>query len=232
MEPEQRSAPPARELARELESNLVPGLRNRLIAELAARDIPPSQYTLYLAKITGRAPQTVKRWLKPNLPGLPDLASLALLGMQLNLDPNWLLGLQRHRANFSYARLPQHLLDTLYPDGKVPADWIGALLSHIDAHTSLKVGIMRGQEMAPLIRDGEPFFFDDTQTQISCNGVYLLGQNGQTMVRQVERRIGEGLLLRCANKDYADTLLKDADEAAAPLIVHGRLLLVFHVTPL
>ncbi|MBY0242000.1 MAG: S24 family peptidase [Burkholderiaceae bacterium] len=232
MEPDQRSAPPARELARELESNLVPGLRNRLIAELAVRDIPPDQYTPYLANLTGRVPQTVKRWLKADRPGLPDLASLALLGLQLDLDPDWLLGLQRHRAHFPHDRLPGRLLDALYPDGDAPADWIGALQPQLGIQPALKAAIMRGPEMAPLIRDGAPFFFDDTHTHVSCNGIYLLQHNGQQLVRHVERRIGEGLLLRCENPAYADTLLADADGANTSLAVHGRVRLVLQVTQL
>lgn len=232
MEPDQCSAPLTREQARELDLHLVPGLRNRLIAELAARDIPHSQYAPYLSSLTGRVLQTVKRWIVADPPGLPDPASLAVLALQLNLDPNWLLGLARHPSSFPYDRLPQHLLAALYPNGDAPADWVGALLSHLSSYASLKVGIMRGQEMAPLIPDGAPFFFDDSQTQISCNGIYLLGHHGQLLVRHVERRVGEGLLLRCENNAYGDTLLKESDVAPPTLEVQGRLQLVFHVTHL
>ncbi|MES2260646.1 MAG: S24 family peptidase [Pseudomonadota bacterium] len=232
MEPDLRSTPLSRERARELELNLVPGLRNRLIAELAARHIPHHEYAPYLSTLTGRALQTVKRWIVAEPPGLPDPASLAILALQLNLDSNWLLGLLHHPLHFPYHQLPQHLLAALYPGGNAPTDWIGALRSQIAAQTSLQVGIMQGPEMAPLIRDGAPFFFDDTHTQITCNGVYLLAHHGQMLVRHVERRIGEGLLLRCENTAYADTLLKDTDDAATELTVRGRLLLVIHVTPL
>ncbi|WP_377705345.1 helix-turn-helix transcriptional regulator [Pseudoduganella sp. UC29_71] len=230
MEPDQRRAPLAREQAKNLDLHLVPGLRNRLIAELAARDIPAHQHASYLSRLTGRAVQTVARWIDADQPGLPDLASLAVLALQLNVDAHWLLGLLQHRLDCPYDRLPRPLLAELYPDGPPSADWVGALLPKIGATSAGRAGIMQGTEMAPLIPDGTPFFYDDSQRRVSCNGIYLLAYNGHTLVRHVERRIGEGLLLRCENTSYADSLLKDADGADAKLTVLGRVLLVVRVS--
>lgn len=232
MDPDQRRAPLARDQAKNLDLRLVPALRNRLIAELAARDIPAHQYASYLSCLTGRAMQTVARWIDADQPGLPDLASLAVLSLQLNVDAHWLLGLLQHRLDCPYDRLHGALLAELYPDGPPSADWVGALLPPIGASAARKAGIMRGSEMAPLIPDGTPFFYDNTQRRVDCNGIYLLAYDGQTLVRHVERRIGEGLLLRCENASYTDSLLKDADGAAAKLTVLGRVLLVVSITAL
>ena len=232
MDSDQRRAPLARDQAKNLDLCLVPALRNRLIAELAARDIPPHQYASYLSSLTGRAVQTVARWIDADHPGLPDLASLAVLSLQLNVDAHWLLGLLQHRLDCPYDRLHVPLLAALYPNGPPSADWVGALLPPIGASAARKAGIMRGSEMAPLIPDGTPYFYDDTQRGVTCNGIYLLAYGGQTLVRHVERRIGEGLLLRCENASYTDSLLKDADGAAAKLTVLGRVMLVVCVTAL
>lgn len=232
MDPDQRRAPLTRDQARNLDLRLVPALRNRLIAELAARDIPAQQYASYLSRLTGRAVQTVARWVDADQPGLPDLASLAVLSLQLNIDAHWLLGLLQHRLDCPYDRLQQPLLAELYPDSPPSGDWVGALLPLIAASRAGKAGIMQGPEMAPLIAEGAPFFYDDTQARITCNGIYLLAYDGQTLVRHVERRIGEGLLLRCENARYADSLLRDADGAAAKLTVLGRVLLVVRATAL
>lgn len=232
MEPDQRSAPLSREQARALDLHLVPGLRNRLIAELVSRDIPRSDFAPYLRSLTGRDLQTVKRWIVSEPPGLPDPTSLAILALQLNLDPGWLLGLARHPTRFPYDRLPPHLLTAGCADNPAAADWVGALLSQIGSHAPLKVGVMRGQEMAPLICDGTPYCYDDTLAQITCDGVYLLAHDGHMLVRHVERRPGEGLVLRCENRSYSDTVLNEADDTAATLVVLGRLLAVFQVSHL
>lgn len=232
MKPARRNVPLTREQARNLDLALIPNVRNRLIAELVARDIPTPEQPAYLSDITGRALQTVARWVDANHPGLPDLGSLALLSLQLNLDANWLLGLLYHRQCCPYDRLTPRLKSAFDPSFDTSSDWVGALSLVIGSACTGKTGIMRGPEMAPLLRDGAPFFYDDGQPRIDCNGIYFLSYRGQTLVRHVERRIGEGLLLRCENPEYADTLLRDTTRAKANLTVIGRVLMAINVTAL
>jgi len=51
----------------------------------------------------------------------------------------------------------------------------------------------------------------DTRTkEIAGNGTYVLEYQRRTMVRNVESRIGQGLVLSCENPKYKETLIKDA----------------------
>src|SRR5262252_8489303 len=69
---------------------LIPGLRNRLLALTDEAKIPAKARIAYLASLTGCAPQTVRRWLRSQGPGLPDLDSAVRLCIRFDIDANWL----------------------------------------------------------------------------------------------------------------------------------------------
>ena len=73
--------------------DLIPGFRDRLLMELEAAGVPPRRRIGELCRITGRASPTVRRWVDPEQPGLPDLESFARLCRQLKVDLNYILGL-------------------------------------------------------------------------------------------------------------------------------------------
>src|SRR5689334_1697841 len=124
----QYDVPLTRNQAQQIDLHLVPGVANRLVAEMALRDVSQHHQVHYLSQITGRALQTVARWIDPDKPGMPDLRSLALLSIQFGVDPNWLLGLSAHRTPLRNDLLPAPLAKQLHVKRTPPGDWLGPLL--------------------------------------------------------------------------------------------------------
>jgi len=210
--------------AQHIDLHLVPGVCNRLIAEMAMRDVSRHHQVHYLSEITGRAIQTAARWIDPDKPGMPDLRSLALLSIQFNVDANWLLGLTHHRAPFRIDLLPPALAAQLDTERTAPADWMAPLLQVTESLSTHSIAIMQGHDMAPVILDGAPFFFDARVNDVEANGIYYLLYQGQKLVRHIEVRIGEGFLLRCENTQYEPATVPDL--ASTPdLRVLGRVTL-------
>lgn len=214
--------PLTREAVRELDIDIVPGVRQRLIAELDRRGIHPGQREHFLSQITGRALQTVARWIDEEKPGLPDLKSLAIVCLQFDMDANWILGLTSNRLPFPKQQLSPRVQDQVYGHEKPTFDWIGHILGQTASLTGPnQVGVMKGDDMAPLILDGAPFFFDATVNEVEVNGIYVLDYQGKRLVRHIEIIVGEGLLLRCENQRYNSTLVK-ISKAIHTLTILGR----------
>ena len=189
--------------------NLHPGLRERIISEMDGAKIPQDRRTHYLSMLTGRAIQTARRWIDEEKPGLPDLLSFARLCYRFDSDANWMLGLTRSRYP-----LPKSQEGVDIQNSVVGADWVGALMEQIGERASCcEVRYMPGDDMEPRIKNGAAMWVDTATTEIQSNGVYLLEYQGRLLVRQVEIRIGEGLLLSCENARYKPTSIKDAASA-------------------
>ena len=214
--------PLTREAVRELDIDIVSGVRQRLIAELDRRGIHPGQREHFLSQITGRALQTVARWIDQEKPGLPDLKSLAIVCLQFDMDANWILGLTSHRIPFPRQQLTPGVRQQVYGQTAPPFDWIGHLLSKTTAlGINHHIGLMKGDDMEPLIKDGAPYFFDSSIRDVDVNGVYLLEYQGKKLIRHIEIVVGQGLLLRCENPRYNPTLVKSS-KAAITLTILGR----------
>ena len=188
------------------EPRLIPALRTRLFALTDEANIAPEARVPYLSSLTGRAPQTVRRWLRNRGPGLPDLPSVVSLCIRFNIDANWLLGL----TNIKF-KLPAADTDQKAPDRR-------AWLDHIARQVAQKaprceVFYMPGDEMEPKIEEGAPILVDTSIREIDGNGIYLLEYERRTIVRTVENRIGEGFVLACENKKYQPTVIKGAAAA-------------------
>jgi hypothetical protein len=205
-----------------VETELNPGLRDRIIAELDGSSIAEDSRVAYLAELTGRAVQTARRWIASEKPGLPDLMSFALLCHKFNSDANWMLGLIKRRyplPTSSVGSDPNSCGNT-----QNTPDWVERLQSQVEQMSDgYEIKSMIGDDMEPRIRNGASIWVDTATTEIQQNGIYLLEYQGRILVRQVEIRIGEGLLLTCANMRYKPTSLKDAAAAKkAGLKVLGR----------
>ncbi len=72
---------------------------------------------------------------------------------------------------------------------------------------------MPGDEMEPRIRKGASLLVDPGVQDMTSNGIYALEYKGQRMVRIVEHRIGDGLVLACENVRYQPTIFKDLGAA-------------------
>jgi len=55
-------------------------------------------------------------------------------------------------------------------------------------------------------------FIDVTISEFKGNGNYLISCDGNELVRTLEWRVGVGLVLRCANSRYPDSVVKDGNE--------------------
>src|SRR6266498_4915855 len=85
---------------------LVPALRDRLFKEMDGARIPKEGRLQFLCSMTGRRPQTARRWIETEKPGLPDLESFAAICGAFDTDANWMLGLIKKR--YPLPRGPDH----------------------------------------------------------------------------------------------------------------------------
>lgn len=212
----------------DLEININPGLRDRIIAELDGSKILEEDRLRYLCMMTGRAPQTARRWLAEDKPGLPDLMSFALLCSRFDADANWMLGLTQTR----YA-LPKGLPGESGQHGSGP-EWVKRIIRQVEEDAAAcETMTMPGDDMEPRIKDGAPILVDTGTAEINGNGTYLLAYQGRTLVRHVEIRIGEGMLLSCENAKYKSTMVKDVSAAKKlGLKVLGRVRLAIGIEKL
>ena len=185
---------------------LVPTLRDRLFQEMDGARIPSEGRLQFLCSMTGRRPQTVRRWIALGKPGLPDLGSFASICAVFDTDANWMLGLTKTRYT-----LPRAASGPTDPSpGGAKLHWIDAVRDQIaDEADGCETFYMPGDDMEPGIKDGTPLLVDTKAKEIAGNGTYVLEYRGRTLVRNVEHRIGEGLVLSCENPKYKATLLKD-----------------------
>lgn len=70
------------------QSALKTEFRERLIARLEQTEVPTSKRMMYVAKLTGRAVQSVSRWFDVDGPVLPDLDSYMRLCNGLHCRPD------------------------------------------------------------------------------------------------------------------------------------------------
>ena len=208
--------------------DLLPGLRERLVAELERSEIERAERIRYLSAGTGRAAQSVMRWLSEKSPGLPDLRSLAILCLRLEVDANWMLGLVRYRRPFPAESVKASVRHWL--PRSPSADWTGRLDFHMDRLAQgYDVYLMHGDDMAPVISDGMPFLVDSSVSQPIGNGIYFISFRGKCMVRHVEMAPDRRLSLRCANGLYHTVTLDPEDAAEPSLQVIGKVCMAFEL---
>lgn len=216
------------EVAAEKEPDLIPGLRERLIDELDHSGIDTTERVRYLSAGTGRAAQSVMRWLSQRSPGLPDLRSLAILCLRLEVDANWMLGLIRIRRPFPRESAQAALLHWL---PRVPStDWLGRLDFHMERLAQgYDVYLMKGDDMAPVISDGMPFLVDSTVSRLAGNGIYFLTLQGTSLVRYVELYGGQKFSLRCVNERYREITIDTEAPSPPALQVLGKVRMAFEL---
>lgn len=192
---------------------LLPGLRDRLFKEMDGAKIPQEGRLQYLCSMTGRKPQTVRRWIETGKPGLPDLESFAAICGAFDTDANWMLGLTKTR--YALPRQPEHGEATQSGqsrDGHL--EWMDYVIRQVaEEAEGCNTFHMPGDDMEPRIKNGAPMLVDTRTKEIAGNGTYVLEYQRRTLVRNVESRIGQGLVLSCENPKYKETLLKDAATA-------------------
>ena len=211
-----------------LKEMLIPGLRDRLVAILDESEIAPDGRAAYLSSITGRAFQTTRRWISEDKPGLPDLMSAVLLSIRFDIDANWLLGLTKVKHPLP-GREP--LTVTAREPQASGGDWLHIVAERLSRRApGCVLFIMPGDEMEPRIQKDAPLLVNTKVTEIQGNGIYVLEYQGRTLVRMVENRIPDGLVLSCENRAYKETVLKSAQAAAKLGIrVLGKVELWLHV---
>ena len=202
--------------------DLVPGFRDRLLLELDAAGVPARRRIGELCRITGRASPTVRRWVDPEQPGLPDLESFARLCQSLKVDLNYILGLTGVRLPLPVTPVGQELDDQWLIDVKRSAS------RSLDGSEPM---VMPGDDMAPRISDGDVLFVDRRVTTAAGNGTYVVEYMGRTMVRIIEDRLSEGFVLRCANERYSDVVVPRASIESSDLRVTGKVIGRLSITP-
>jgi hypothetical protein len=199
-----------RKVGKNFQLQLNPGLRDRLFKQMDESNIQEDERLGQLCLLTGRVPQTVRRWIDRKTPGLPDLMSFAVLCVRFQTDANWLLGLTDIKYPLP-AQQAQHGETEKKSEGFEWLDYITRQVAEKGAEG--ETFCMPGDEMEPRIKKGAPILVNTSIKEIEGNGIYVLQYQGRTIVRIVEDRIGEGLVLSCENKQYKDTVLKDAATA-------------------
>jgi hypothetical protein len=212
---------------------LLPGLRERLFKEMDGAKIPRQGRLQYLCSMTGRKPQTARRWIETERPGLPDLESFAAICGAFDADANWMLGLTKLR--YPLPRVQGHEAAGGNAQGQERnLKWIDYITRQLAEQAEGCVTFyMPGDDMEPRIPNGAPILVDTGTNEIVGNGTYLLEYQRRTMVRNVESRIGEGLVLSCENRKYKESAVKDAAAAKRlGLKVLGRVMLAIVVEKL
>ncbi|BBP03006.1 hypothetical protein TPL01_22100 [Sulfuriferula plumbiphila] len=193
-----------------IELDLAPGFRDRLIEKMDKARVPKEARLAHLSAMTGRVHQTSRRWIDPIKPGLPDLESFALLCIGFHSDANWFLGL----ANTRYAMVREGARAEdreSATDSSAAAAWIAAIVRDLAYEVAgCEPMRMSGDDMDPIIHDGDMMFVDYGTQNVAGNGIYVVEYDGRVMVRTVESRIGEGLVLGCENRKYKECVVKDA----------------------
>jgi hypothetical protein len=203
--------------------DLIPGLQQRLQRELEQLGIPPRRQISTLCRMTARTRPTVTRWVDQVAPGLPDLESFALLCRELNVDSQYLLGLSGQRTAPRGAFADAAAGAGVGHDGS-PA-WLEPLRrAAAPLLEQCEPVVMQGDDMDPAIRDGDLLFVDRRVTALAGNGTYEIEYMGRRMVRNIEDRLSEGLVLRCANERYADVTLAASSAARSQLRILGKVL--------
>ncbi|MDO8770599.1 MAG: S24 family peptidase [Burkholderiaceae bacterium] len=173
-----------------------------LIDRLDQAEVPVHKRMVYVAALTGRAVQTVSRWFDIGRTGLPDLESYARLCEGLRCNADWMLGLSATAGLRSEAQLA---------GANAGQSWIGELLVKIGSEFHRCEAMrMSGDEMAPRIQDGDHMFVSRDIGAVSGNGIFVIEWNGRLVVRHVENRIGQGVVLSCESRAYAECVVKDA----------------------
>lgn len=157
--------------------------------------IPDEKVVSYVAGVTQRAAQSVRRWFHVTAPGLPDLQSFVRLCAGLGCTPDELIGLCDRTAKDS-----GRCAETVQV-----ADCIQAITDALTGRGSLGVPMrVPGDEMAPRLKAGDWVFVDTTVTRLSGNGIYALTCDGRLLIRRVEQRIDTGMVLKCDNRAYRE----------------------------
>ena len=192
---------------------LLPGLRDRLFTEMDGAKIPKDGRLQYLCSMTGRKPQTARRWIETEKPGLPDLESFAAICGAFDTDANWMLGLSKTR--YALPREPEHGEATQGgQSNNEKFEWMDYVTRQVAENAEgCNTFYMPGDDMEPRIKNGAPMLVDMRTKEITGNGTYVLEYQRRTLVRNVESRIGEGLVLTCENPKYKESVVKDAATA-------------------
>lgn len=184
------------------ELTLSPGLRDRLLERLVAMGLPSEKRVSFVAEVTGRASQTVRRWFASRDPGLPDLHSFARLCVNLGCSADDMLGLGAC---------------AVAPGGAQGTD----LMQVAECVQGMAVTLRRkgrlgepmrvcGDEMQPRLYEGDMVFVDRTANCLAGNGLYALECKGRVVIRRVEQQMGQGWVVKCDNRSYGDTPVETA----------------------
>jgi hypothetical protein len=177
-----------------------------LISLLDGAGIPEHARIPYLSALSGRAVQTVSRWLNADPPGLPDLNSLIRLCVQLCCSADTLLGLTVPQPNAEVGT-KMALAEPVADAG------LAALTDMAQGFPGCEPLRICGDEMAPRLRDGDLAFVDVGVDALAGNGIYVIEIDRRVVVRRFENRIGTGLVFRCENRSYLECVVKDSAAA-------------------
>lgn len=203
------------------QSRLSPEFRRRLMDKLDDQQVPDADRHLYLSAVTGRAQQTTRRWIDSEKPGLPDLTSFGLLCLAFNSDANWFLGLAKLHENLVHATNNHDQVDhEVSVFDQFFADLHSDCSKEMGQYFPMK---MMGDEMWPTISEGDTIFVDISVDEINGNGLYWFEYQGMKLVRRVEVRVGEGIVLSCDNERYPIVIRLGVKGNEGDLNVLGRI---------
>lgn len=191
--------------------DLTPGVRDWLIERLFAMGLPAARQVSFVAGLTGRASQTVRRWFARSNPGLPDLRSFARLCSELDISADEVMGLNRISCSDAVGHAPLPDVTRCVQDMAKALGRMGRLGEPVR---------VPGDEMAPRLHEGD-LVFVDRDGSFTGNGLYAFEFRGAVIIRRVEHRLGQGWLLKCDNRAYADS---EFDEVSAPCAQGPRVL--------
>ena len=178
---------------------LLPGFRDRLFKEMDGAKIPKEGRLQYLCSMTGRKPQTARRWIETEKPGLPDLESFTAICGAFDTDANWMLGLTKTR--YALPREPERGESAQSgPKQNDKFNWIDHLVQQVgDEAEGCATFYMPGDDMEPRIKNGAPMLVDARDE----------GDHGKWHVRARVPRKDAGPKCRKSNRRGPGTELRE-----------------------
>lgn len=183
-----------------------------LNAALDRRGAIPSGYgrVVGTAELFGVSQNTAASWVKgegvPELSRLPEIAEI--LGTTIEQlvvgEPD--SGTQLIDENYV-------MIDMHEGEGVGGYSWftLPETLRSLGMPKDIKMLLVKNDDMAPFVSNGEVVIYDPRVKRILSNGVFVLRIGDQFVVRRVQRGIKQNIRLICDNPLFDDEVLNETD---------------------
>ncbi len=187
-----------------------------LNAALDQRGAIPSGYgrVIGAAELFGVSQNTAASWMKGE--GVPELSRLPEIADILGTTVEQLVVGDRDPGT-SVIDEKYQMVDMHEDEGVGGYSWytLPETLRRLGLPNDVKMLLVKNDDMAPFVSNGEVVIYDPRVKRIQSNGVFVLQIGEQFVVRRVQRGIKQNIRLICDNALFDDEVLEESDFAEA-----------------